>query len=61
MSDKIGTVILIVLVIVALVMSLPAFFLVIENERIITTPCEELLEKKGTTFVPIPKRCEKGE
>lgn len=61
MSDKIGTVILIVLVIVALVMSLLAFFLVIENERIITTPCEELLENKGTTFVPIPKRCEKGE
>lgn len=61
MSDKIGTVILIVLVIVAVVMSLLAFFFVIENERIITTPCEELLEKKGTTFVPIPKRCEKGE
>lgn len=61
MSDKIGTVILIILTIVALVMSLLAFLLVIENERIITTPCEELLEKRGTTFVPIPKRCEKGE
>lgn len=61
MSDKIGTVILIVLVIVAVVMSLLAFLLVIENEKIITTPCEKLLEKKGTTFIPIPKRCEKGE
>lgn len=61
MSDKIGTVILIILTIVALVMSLLAFLLVIENEKIITTPCEELLEKRGTTFVPIPKRCEKGE
>lgn len=62
MKIRAGDIFLIVLSLLALVMVIVAIVMVNSHENLINTPCEELLkERRGTTYVPIPKRCEKGE
>ena len=62
MKDKVSTIVLVILSIIAVAMVLLTMFVVGRNEHLHETPCEELIkESKGNSYVPIPKRCEKGE
>lgn len=62
MKIRAGDIFLIVLSLLALVMVIVTVIMVNNHENLINTPCEELLkESKGNSYVPIPRRCEKGE
>lgn len=61
-KEKAGEIILIVLGCIAVIMLAVTMFILARHEASLQTPCEEIMEKRDSnTYVPIPKRCEKGE
>lgn len=62
MKDKALDILLGVMCAVAVLMVLLAMFLVTTNENRIHSSCEEIEQRRnGSTYVPMPKECEKGK
>lgn len=59
MSNKLDDIVLIILSVIAVLMLAMTVLLVNNHERDLTTTCEKLkAQQGGTTYVPLPKRCE---
>ena len=62
MKDKTWVVVYIILGSIAVLLLLFTIFLVERNETRLEMPCETIIkENNGSNYVPLPKRCEKGE
>lgn len=59
--EKVSEIVLIVLGCIAALMVVATLFIVTKHETDLQTTCEELRAKKGNEYIPLPKRCEKGE
>lgn len=62
MKDRVWVSVYIILGSIAVLLLLFTLFLVNNNEQRYNTPCETLIEQNnGNNYIPLPKRCEKGE
>ena len=60
--EKIANIVLAILSVFAVFLVIFAMFMVSKNEHKIETPCEDIVKQNSkSNYVPIPKRCMKGE
>ncbi len=61
-KEKIANLTLAVLSVFTVLLIIFAIFVVSKNERKIEAPCEDIVKQNNkSNYVPIPKRCMKGE
>lgn len=62
MKDNIWVLVYIILGSIAVLMLLFTLFVVNQHEQRVEMPCETLIQQNtNSNYVPLPKRCEKGE